>query len=275
MYQKMLNVTLFIMLISVLLVGCSTASEPPTMISVLPTPTEPEPTATKPPTPASDETKTDATKVCLVAKSSVDVNGFNKFIYDGMQDATKDYGLESTYFISDTSGNVDAGARIQDCLDFGANIIITTSVEKDATIKAVENYPDVFFIGVDHFVENGPKNYVGVQTHDDQVGFLVGYLAGLVTKSNIVAGVYGIPYPPLMRFRNGYEQGVKLAAQELDKEIEILGVYLDSFNDPESGAATALDYIEQGADVIFGAAGATGTGAILRWKYKRRRIYYQ
>jgi len=266
MYQKIISVTLFIMLISVLLVGCGTASESHVETPVPPTLTEPEPTATNPATHAPEKTA-DAIKACLVVQDSdVDIDGFNKYSYDGMQNAAKDYDIESTYFISDSSDDTDAEAKIQDCLDFGANIIITVSsggALVDFTAKFAEDYPDVYFIGVDHFVENGPKNYVGIQAHDDQGGFLAGYLAGLVTESNVVAGIYGPPYPALVKFRNGYEQGAKLAAKELGKEIETLGIYLDSFSDPETGAATALDYIEQGADVVFGAAGLTGTGAIV------------
>jgi uncharacterized surface protein with fasciclin (FAS1) repeats len=83
-------------------------------------------------------------------------------------------------------------------------------------------------------------------------------MAGLMTESNVVGGVYGINVPAVVKFRNGFEQGAAYA----NPEVEALGVYLDSFVDPASGALTAEDLIGQGADVIFGAGGGTGSGGI-------------
>ena len=38
---------------------------------------------------------------------------------------------------------------------------------------------------------------------------------------------------------------------------------MDSFTDPARGKTAALSQIDEGADVIFGAGGPTGSGAIL------------
>jgi basic membrane lipoprotein Med (substrate-binding protein (PBP1-ABC) superfamily) len=62
-----------------------------------------------------------------------------------------------------------------------------------------------------------------------------------------------------VRFRNGYGQG----ARYINPQIEVLGVYIDSFIAPERGEAAAQGFMEAGADVIFGAGGWTGFGAIL------------
>jgi basic membrane lipoprotein Med (substrate-binding protein (PBP1-ABC) superfamily) len=43
----------------------------------------------------------------------------------------------------------------------------------------------------------------------------------------------------------------------------VIGVYIDSFTDPARGKTAALSQIDEGADVIFGAGGPTGSGAIL------------
>ncbi len=132
----------------------------------------------------------------------------------------------------------------------------------DVTFAAAEANPDVFFVGIDQFVFEGPENYVGVQFREDQGGFLVGALAALVSENNIVAGVYGIDIPPVIRYRNGFEQGVRYIAERDDREIEVLGNYNESFTDPAKGASDANQYIGEGADVILGAGGPTGSGAI-------------
>jgi basic membrane lipoprotein Med (substrate-binding protein (PBP1-ABC) superfamily) len=46
-------------------------------------------------------------------------------------------------------------------------------------------------------------------------------------------------------------------------ECNTIGVYIDSFTDPARGKAAAESQIAEGADVIFGAGGPTGSGGIL------------
>ena len=94
---------------------------------------------------------------------------------------------------------------------------------------------------------------------EDQAGFLAGVLAGLLTESQTVGIVAGMEIPPVKKFRNGYENGVAYVCPECDT----IGVYIDSFTDPARGKTAALSQIAEGADVIFGAGGPTGSGGIL------------
>src|SRR5690606_34243167 len=55
------------------------------------------------------------------------------------------------------------------------------------------------------------------------------------------------------------EQG----ARYVNPDITTLGVYIDSFVAPDRGAAAAEQFIGEGADVIFGAGGPTGSGGML------------
>ena len=48
-----------------------------------------------------------------------------------------------------------------------------------------------------------------------------------------------------------------------DPDIEILGLYIDSFTAPDRGQSAAEQFIGEGADVLFGGGGQTGNGAIL------------
>ena len=209
-------------------------------------------------------------EICLVAhKDLINDGGFFQYAYEGMQFVAQEQAIEGVYLdvfdngIVETFNDPRMMGLVEQCLHTGADVVITVGFTSgDATLIAAEENPDVYFIGVDHFVEDGPANYAGVQARDDQAGFLAGYLAGLVTESNVVAGVYGPDDPPIKRFRNGYEQGVALAAQERTIEIERLGIYLDSYETPEIGAEAAQTFIDEGADVIFGAAGRSGNSAI-------------
>lgn len=200
--------------------------------------------------------------VCLVTDlGRINDGTFNQFAYEGMVRAVEELELDSDFI--ETTAQTDYAANIDTCVQEGFDVIVTVGfLIADDTKAAAEANPDRYFIGVDQFVFEGPENYVGIQFREDQAGFLVGVIAAQVTESNVVAGVYGIDIPPVVKFREGYEQGVKFMSRLLDKEVETLGVYIDDFLAPDRGASAANQFIGEGADVIFGAGGPTGSGGI-------------
>lgn len=197
--------------------------------------------------------------VCLVSDiGRVNDGTFNQFAYEGMLAAADDFGLDVDFI--ETQAQTDYEANLATCIDEGFDAIVTVGfLIADATLAAAEANPDVYFIGVDQFVAEGsPENYVGVQFREDEAAFMVGALAAMMTESGTIAGVYGIDIPPVVKFRNGYEQG----ARYINPDINVLGVYIDSFTARDRGASAAEQFIGEGADVIFGAGGPTGSGAI-------------
>ena len=200
--------------------------------------------------------------VCLVTDvGRVNDGTFNQFAYEGMVRAADDSDLDSTFI--ETTAQTDYAANMDSCIQEGFDIVVTVGfLIGDATLAAAEENPDTFFIGVDQFVFEGPENYVGIQFREDQAGFIVGVMAALVTESDIVAGVYGIDIPPVVKFRNGYEQGIAFVNEVTGSEVEALGVYIDDFVAPDRGASAANQFMGDGADVIFGAGGPTGSGGI-------------
>ncbi|MBC7813808.1 MAG: BMP family ABC transporter substrate-binding protein, partial [Burkholderiales bacterium] len=154
--------------------------------------------------------------VCLVSDTGgINDNGFNQFSYQGAEEAADEYDLDVSFIESDSPTAYDP--NITTCLDEGADIIVTVGFTMaDSTIAAALDNPEVYFIGVDTFVADGPPNMIGLQFREDQAGFLVGAMAALMTESNIVGGVYGISIPPVVKFRNGFEQGVAYINPDVD-----------------------------------------------------------
>lgn len=196
--------------------------------------------------------------VCLVTDvGRVNDGTFNQFAYEGMERAAEDFGLDVTFI--ETTAQTDYNANIQTCLNDEYDAVVTVGfLIADATREAAAANPDTYFIGVDQFFAEPLPNLVGIQFREDQAGFLVGAMAALMTESDTIGGVYGIDIPPVVKFRNGYEQG----AMYINPDITVLGVYIDSFVAPDRGATAAEQFIGEGADVIFGAGGPTGSGAI-------------
>lgn len=204
-------------------------------------------------------------KVCLVTDvGRVNDGTFNQYAYDGMVQAAEEFDLETTFV--ETQAVADYQTNIDTCANEGFDVIITVGfLIGDATKAAAEAHPDIYFIGIDQYLEEGPTNYVGVQFREDQAGFLVGAMAAMVANeagADTIAGVYGIDVPAVKRFRNGYEQGALYINPDWVVGENILGNYEKSFTDAAAGASTARQYIGEGAAVIFGAGGPTGSGAI-------------
>ncbi len=204
--------------------------------------------------------------VCLVTDlGRVNDGTFNQYAHEGAVNATDDFGLDYTFI--ETSSQADYARNIQTCLDEDIDAIITVGfLIADATYAAAEANPDVYFIGVDQFFGSEAQpalpNIVGIQFREDQGGFLAGAMAAMMTESGVVAGVYGIDVPAVVKFRHGFEAGVGYINEQDGTDVQTLGVYIDNFIAPDRGAAAAEQFIGEGADVIFGAGGPTGSGGI-------------
>ena len=196
--------------------------------------------------------------LCLVTdKGKINDGTFNQFAYEGGKKAADEFGLNYKYI--ETVAETDYAKNIDTCVKEGFKAVITVGfLIADATKAAAIANPDVYFMGVDQNVDPAPKNWTGLVFREDQSGFLAGALAAQMSKSGTVAGVYGIEIPPVKKFRHGFEQGAKF----INPDIKILGTYNDSFIAPDVGGANAKQFIGEGADVIFGAGGPTGTGGI-------------
>lgn len=202
----------------------------------------------------------------------VDDKSFNQSAWEGAQQAAEELGGQSKYV--ETKDAKDYGANIDLFAQEGYDVIITVGFALgEATTEAAGKYPDIKFIGVDQFqawqftddTADDVPNLAGLVFHEDQSGFLAGALAALMTKSGTIAAVLGTDLvPPVVAFKEGYENG----ACYINPDINYISTYhpggLDvAFVDPEWGASTTKQAIDQGADVIFGAGGKTGNGAII------------
>ncbi len=126
----------------------------------------------------------------------------------------------------------------------------------DALMEAATANPDTKYAIIDFAYEDTPDNVVGVVFKAEQPSFLVGYIAGKMTETNKVGFIGGIAGDVIWGgFDYGFQAGVQYAAKELGKEIEILNQYAESFSDATKGKAIATNMYQQGADIVFHAAG--------------------
>jgi basic membrane protein A and related proteins len=167
--------------------------------------------------------------------------------------------IESTRS-SEYRHNLQMGADRRDDVIVAGSFLLT-----DTVVDAARANPAIRFVLVDPLVAPaGSSNLAVITFREDQAGFLAGALAGLSTRSGTVAGVYGLEDEADRRYRAGFEHG----ARYVKANIKTLGAYQAAadgppYANPAWGQAQARAFMSQGADVIFGAGGTTGQGALL------------
>ena len=198
--------------------------------------------------------------VGLVADGpEVNDGAFNQLSYEGLQRAETDLGVTGTVYTSATPA--DYGAQLQQCVDDGNDLCISVGfMMAEATWNAAQANPGIDFAIADtSWDQEYPVNLRGLIFAEEEVGYLAGTLAGLMTGSDVIGDIGGMAIPPVNNFVYGYRNGARCA----NPQVDVLIAYTGDFGDPDLGAQVAQDMIAQGADVIFAPAGATGNGAVL------------
>jgi basic membrane protein A len=192
----------------------------------------------------------------------VDDKSFNQAAFEGAQLAAGEIGAFLKYV--ESTDPKDYMANIGQFVAKEYDTIVTVGfLMAEASAAAAAENPNINFVGVDQFQGETLPNLTGLIFAEDQAGYAAGYLAGLMTKTNKVGAVLGTDtVPPVLYFGEGYRNGVMAA----NPEAEVTVVYhepANAFTDPEWGAAEAKKQVTQGADIVFGAGGGTGNGALI------------
>jgi basic membrane protein A and related proteins len=184
---------------------------------------------------------------------------FNEFSWKGVQDGASAIGGTAQNIV--TRDIADYKQNIQQFVDQKYDIIVTVGflIGTD-TLAAAKANPTIQFFGVDQFIADPvPANYQGLLFNEAQAGYLAGIVAGTITKSGKIGAVGGrSDVPPVVNYIKGYENGAK----SVKSNVQVTITYVEDFNAPDKGEASARTMIGQGVDVVFQVAGLTGTGVL-------------
>ncbi|MBN9026392.1 MAG: BMP family ABC transporter substrate-binding protein [Rhizobiales bacterium] len=183
---------------------------------------------------------------------------FNEAGYNGSEKFKAETGIDYKDFEpqNDTQGE----QAIRNFAKRGYNPVVALSFAwTDAIAKVSKEFPDTQFVLVDSVVD--APNVRSVVFAEDEGSYLVGVLAGLKSESKKVGFVGGMDIPLIRKFGCGYVQGAK-AAGATEVFQNMTGTTGAAWNDPVRGGELAKSQIDQGADVIYAAAGATGLGVL-------------
>jgi basic membrane protein A and related proteins len=191
-------------------------------------------------------------------------HGFNQLAYTGLKKAQKQLGIKGDVFQSPSSS--DYVPNLATAARKGADLVISVGFDQANSIaKVAKQFPNTHFAIIDvdwHDLPGHPKNVVGLIFREQEVGYLAGYLAGLVEKAkggdNTIGSVGGQKQPPVDRYIAGYQAGARAA----DPGIKLLNGYSQEWVDQAKCKTIAQNQIAQGAGIVFQVAGGCGLGVL-------------
>ena len=196
--------------------------------------------------------------------SGLNDRGFNHLAYVGLLQAQKQLGVK--FRVAESKSSSDYIPNLASFARQGYDLVVGVGYTEIAAMgAAAKRFPQTHFAIVD--VANGdlaghPKNALGLIFHEEQVGYLAGYLAGLEAKrlpgKDVVSSVAGEKQPPVDRFIAGYQAGAKKA----DPGVSTINGYSQDFSDQAKCKAIALNQIAAGSVAVFQVAGGCGLGAL-------------
>lgn len=182
---------------------------------------------------------------------------FNQAAYDGAERFKKETGV--TYNEFEITNTAEREQAIRNLARRGASVVIAVGFNNHGAIETVaKEFPNVRFTIIDSVVDL--PNVQSVTFREHEGSFLVGMAAALVSKTGKVGFVGGMDVPIIRKFYKGYEEGAKFAKPSAEVFMNMTGTTPTAFRDPTRGAELARGQFDRGVDVVFAAAGATGTG---------------
>ena len=199
----------------------------------------------------------DEFKIGLITDvGGVNDGSFNQSAWEGLEKAGEELGVEVNYLESAT--DADYQPNMETFVDEDYDLIISVGyMLADATREAAEANPDTKFAIIDDSSIDLP-NVTSLMFKAEQASYLVGYVAGLTTKTNTIGFVVGMTNETMNQFGYGYCAG----AIDANPDITVQQFNANSFADSATGKTMANTAITNGADIVFQAAGATGLGVI-------------
>ena len=192
---------------------------------------------------------------------------FNDATFRGLQKAQKELGITFKEYEPKDPATEAKNALTQFAESGEFDLIIAVGYTmKDSLVAVAQTFPDQKFAIIDETV-NGLPNVASILFKEQEGSFLVGALAGMMDKTGTIGFVGANESELINRFYAGYEQGAKY----IKPGIKVLPVYIggnNAFNDQASAKAKTETLVQQGADIIYHAAGASGLGVFQAVKEK-------
>ena len=190
---------------------------------------------------------------------------FNDAAYRGLQEAKSKLGVTfKDLEAKDGESDNDKAQRLELLAKSGHDPVIGIGFAYSKAIGEVaKKYPKVHF-GIVDDASNHEKNITNLVFTENESSYLVGAAAALKTKTDTIGFVGGVNTPLIQKFQAGFQAGAKKINPKIKIKVGYISQPPDNsgFKDPAKGKTMAQGMIDDGADVVYGAAGLSNNGVI-------------
>lgn len=205
----------------------------------------------------ADEKEDKKTIILVVEEEAIGDGSYNDLVLKGLESGS------TRADISYIAGNESMKSKLDKAVSKGADIIWTVpSTTSKEVIDSAKANLNITYVMVDFRSEESLDNLITIFFNSNESSFLGGCAAAMLTETNIVGFVGGQKSEVIEAFEYGYKAGIEYTGKILEKNIETISGYANTFSDKDKGKTIAHDLYEKGCDVIFQAAGVTGVGVI-------------
>jgi basic membrane protein A len=179
----------------------------------------------------------------------------------GAEEARKDLNMKlDEYTITDGE---DREKKLQTIAEAGASMVIAVGFENVVpVIHLADKFPKTHFVVIDGIVPPSFHNVQSIVFKDQEGAFLVGMVAAMTSKTDIIGFIGGRDVPLIRNFAFGYEQGAKYIHPDIKVLQVMVGDSSNAWSNPTRAATLAEAQFQDGADVIFTAAGGSSLGVL-------------
>ena len=151
------------------------------------------------------------------------------------------------YKFSEKVANTDYVRVLREYAESGVQLIVGEAfgISKEAR-KVADDYPNVAFLMGDPFKPHG-KNFAVFDNYIHEPCFLMGMIAGSMTKSNKIGMVGGYPIGEVNRLFNAFMNG----ARSINPDVQFKVNFIGSWYDPPKAKEAAFAQIETGVDILY------------------------
>jgi basic membrane protein A len=189
---------------------------------------------------------------------------FNDSAAAGLDQAVDEFGIESEESeAEDGEAETAREERLRTFAEAGFNPVIAVGFAYAASVgKVAAEYPDVTFAIIDDSSLADVENVASLVFAEEQGSFLVGAAAALKTEADHIGFVGGVETPLIEKFEAGYVAGAETVNPDITVDVDYLTQVPDfsGFADPAKGKTAAQGMFDNGADVVYHAAGGSGGG---------------